>query len=227
MSKFYKYRCKFCGAGFKTEDRFMKHHCKAMERDEQIRTPTGIAALEYYRLWMTAQKRMMPSAEQFLNSKLYTTFFEFAKFAQKTGIPNTEQYIKYMIRKDVSPTIWRNDMIYGEYLQYLDRGADPDTQIQGTVEALLDLADHFDCDVAEVFEHLNSAQVIHMLKQRQLSPWILLRSKKFRDFCVEKASSEQRIVIQSIIKPKIWVQRFKDHPKVLEKIKEIVSALDL
>lgn len=205
----------------------MKHRCKAMDRDEEIRTPIGIAALEYYRLWMTAQKRMMPTVETFLNSKLYTTFVEFAKFAQKTGIPNTEQYIKYMIRKDVHPTIWKNDMIYGEYLQYLDRGADPGVQIQGTINNILDISDHLECDTSDIFEHLTAADIITLLKQRQLTPWVLLRSKKFRDFCVEKANTEQRLVIQSIIKPKIWVQRFKDNPEVVEYIKEVVGALDL
>ena len=226
MAKHYNFRCSFCDTGFVNEDRYIKHHCKQMKRDEEIRTPVGMAALNYYKLWMTGKKRITPNAEQFLKSKLYTSFVKFAKFAVKAGIPNIEQYIKFMIRQDVDPVIWTNDAMYGNYLQYLDRGSDPYKQADATVVFIEKIADALECSTEEIFDLLTPTDVIVMLQQRRLSPWILLHSSKFREF-LEKAPTDQRIQILSIVKPRAWAQRRKDNPKVVNIMKEIVRELKL
>lgn len=222
----YRFRCKFCGGGFVREDRFMKHKCKAMHRDEEIRTPLGQTAWSNYRLWMTVQRRNTPTLETFLNSKFYTTFIKFTKFALKVGIPNTELYIKHMARQEIHPTIWVNDKIYGDYLQYLDRGKDPLVQAQYTVDYLFKIAEALDCGVDEVFDKLQANDVINMLQRRQLSPWILLHSEKFKQF-YNKASKEQQLIFMTIIKPKLWSEKQRENPDVVDKMKKIVHELNL
>jgi hypothetical protein len=223
----YNYRCKFCDAGFVREDRYLKHRCKAMERDEEIRTPIGQAAWEYYKLWLTLQRRQAPTVQTFLDSRYYTALVRFAKFAQKTGIPNTEQYIKYMVRSDVSPMLWTNDQMYSDYLQYLDRGRDPMAQVQYTIDYLFKIADALECEVGEIFDHLNADEVIMMLRRRQLTPWILLHSSKFRDFTQKKMTTDQQMVFKTIVKPETWVSRRKDNPDIVATMKEIVRELNL
>lgn len=226
MAKHYNFRCQYCDTGFVNEDRYIRHRCKQMDRHEEIQTPIGLSALSHYRTWMTVKKRTAPNAEQFLNSKLYTTFVKFTKFAQATGIPNTEQYIKYMVRQDVSPTIWTNDQIYGEYLRWLDKGADPYKQASTTVEFILKVADALDCDPGEMFDNLTANDVIVMLQQRRLSPWILLHSRKFLQF-LENSPTEQRLQIMSIVKPDTWKQRRADKPEVVADMKLYVRELNL
>lgn len=226
MAKHYNFRCQFCDSGFVYEDRFIKHRCNQMRRDEEVRTPIGMAALDQYRTWMTVKKRTCPNAEQFLNSKMYTMFIKFAKFASKTGIPNIEQYIKFMVRKDIHPMIWVSDEIYGEYLRYMDKGSDPFQQANDTVSYIMDVADAIGCEMEDIFDHLAPNDVIVMLQQRKLSPWILLSSKKFVKF-TENAPKEQQIQIMSIIKPATWKQRSQDNPAIVNKMKEIVHELKL
>ena len=226
MAKHYNHRCKFCDTGFVNEDRFIKHECKQMRRDAEIRTPVGMSALNYYKIWMTGKKRMTPNAEQFLNSKLYTTFVKFAKFAVKSGIPNTEQYIKYMIRQEVDPVIWTNDEMYGNYLQYLDRGTDPYKQAATTVSFIEKVADALECETGDIFNSLTPNDVIVMLQQRRLTPWILLHSAKFRAF-IQSAPGEQQKQMGAIIKPQNWTQRRKDNPKAVQVMKDIVRELKL
>lgn len=223
----YNYRCSFCGLGFVHEDRFMKHKCKPMIRDEEIRTPLGIAAHSHYQQWMKLQKRMVPNVESFLSSKLYASFMKFAKFAQDADIPNTEHYIKYMIRNDIPPSIWTNDGIYHDYLQWLDKGKDPRIQALYTANYICDVAEALKCDTGEVFDYLQPNDVITMLKKRLLSPWILLRSSKFRDFINKKTTTEQRMHIETIIKPTTWIQKQKDNPEIVKEMKEIVRELNL
>ncbi len=223
----YKFRCSFCGTGFTQEHRYEKHKCKAMQRDEEIRTPLGQTAWNNYRLWMTTQRRTPPTLETFLSSKYYTTFIKFSKFAHKVGIPNTELYIKYMVRQEIHPTIWVNDKIYGDYLQYLDRGRDPIVQAEYTVNYLFKIADALECEVDEVFDLLQANDVINMLQRRQLSPWILLHSSKFKQFLTTKTTKEQQLILTTILKPKIWSEKRKDNPKIVEQMKDIVRELNL
>lgn len=223
----YNFRCKFCGAGFVREDRYLKHRCKEMERDEEIRTPVGQAAWEYYKLWLNLQRRQAPTVETFLTSRYYTTMVKFAKFVIKTGIPNAEQYIKYMLKQEVSPMLWTNDQMYADYLQYLDRGRDPISQADYTVDNLLLLAENFECDVSEVFENLTPDQVIMLLRRRQLSPWVLIHSSKFKEFVRDKMNTDQKMVFQTIVKPQVWAQRRQEQPDVSSQMKKIVRELNL
>jgi hypothetical protein len=198
-----------------------------MERDEEIRTPVGQAAWEYYKLWMTLQRRQPPTIQTFLDSRFYTYMIKFAKFVNKVGIPDAKLYIKYMIRQQTPPMLWTNDEIYSEYLQYLDRGRDPMGQVQYTIDFLFKVADAIECDVGDIFDHLDPDEVIMMLRRRQLTPWILLHSQKFRQFTQDKMSTDQKMVFKTVVKPETWVKRRKDNPELVAQMKEIVRELNL
>lgn len=227
MSTGYKYECKFCGMRFKQEARFMSHRCTAMKRDEQIKTPMGQAAWGYYQKWMKSQRRSIPSIETFLTSKYYTTFIKFAEFVQKVGLPDVDTFIWYMAEKKMQPVIWVNDEIYQNYIQFIDTKSDPFKEAQRTVDYMFKIADEFECDVGEIFEHLEAGDVIQMLTRRQISPWILVVSRKFKKFLQEKTRKDERLVMETIIRPDMWVKRKTKHPEVLTQMKQIVRELDL
>ena len=141
MSTGYKFECKFCGMRFKQESRFMNHRCVAMKRDEQIKTPMGQASWSYYQKWMKAQRRSIPSIETFLTSKFYTTFMKFAESVQKVGLPDVDTFVWYMTEKKIQPVIWINNEIYTNYIEFLDKKADPYKAADRTINCLFKLAD--------------------------------------------------------------------------------------
>ena len=71
--------CTFCGKHYQRETAYMKHECKQMKRDAQIKTPIGQAAYSYYSKWMRAHRKMIPAIENFMTSKYYTSFIKFAE----------------------------------------------------------------------------------------------------------------------------------------------------
>lgn len=221
------FRCKFCEATFTTESRYLKHYCKQMKRDEELKTPLGQAAWHYYQDWMKAYRRMAPSIESFAKSKYYRSFYRFAEHVKKLNIPDIQAFINLMKEKDISPTIWTNDQVYALYLEYLDRRASPIRQAKITIDTLFKIADAADCDVGDVFEVLYPNEVITLLRQRQLSPWILLFSAKFKDFLVNKTTNEQQIVMESIIRPQYWSQKFQKSHDYIETMKTYVKELNL
>lgn len=227
MSTGYKYECKFCGTRFKIESRYMSHRCRAMIRDEQIRTPLGHTAWSYYQKWMKSHRRAVPSIETFLTSKFYTTFIKFAQFAQKVGLPDVDTFIWYMREKKIPPVIWINNDIYTSYIEFIDKKSDPNKQALQTIDRLFKLADEFQVDVSDVFEHLDPNDVILMLHRRQISPWILLHSKKFREFLINKTTDQEKIILESIIRPDYWAGKKKQFPEVVAQMKKYVHELDL
>lgn len=222
-----RYRCKFCEATFVQEQRYIKHRCKQMLRDEEFRTLLGQAAWSHYQKWMKAYRRLVPAPSTFLSSKYYQSFIRFAKHVQALHIPDVDSFIYLMKERDISPTIWTNDQVYTIYLEYLDRRASPEEQAKITITTLFKIADAAECDVGNVFGVLEPNEVISLLQERRLSPWLLLYSSKFKDMLLNKTSPEQRIIMETIIRPQYWVKKFEKHPEGVKLMKKYVEELGI
>ena len=170
---------------------------------------------------------MVPSAQSFLKSKYYQSFFRFAQRVKKLNIPDVNAFIMLMKEKDISPTIWTNDQVYAIYLEYLDRRASPISQAKITIDTLFKISEAAECDVSEIFDILEPNEVITLLRERRFSPWILLFSHKFKHLLIHKASDEQRIIMESIIRPQYWAGKFKKNPNDVELMKKYVDELDI
>ena len=81
--------------------------------------------------------------------------------------------------------------------------------------------------MSDVFEYLDPNDVILMLHRRQISPWILLHSKKFREFLINKTTDQEKIILESIIRPDYWAGKKKQFPEVVAQMKKYVHELDL
>lgn len=222
-----RYECKFCHAKFVHEDRFLKHRCKQMIRDEEFRTPLGQAAWLYYQEWMKAYRRQVPRSSAFLHSKFYSSFVRFAKFVKRVHLPDPKTFIHLMKEKDIAPSIWNSDQVYAIYLEFLDRKGDPKKQAEITINTLFDIAEAAECSVGDVFDVLTPNETIQLMRERRLSPWILLNSKKFMEFFVQQVSPEERIIMESIIRPNYWAEKFQSRPNDRELMRTYVSELNL
>ena len=116
---------------------------------------------------------------------------------------------------------------YSTFIEYLDKRADPTKQAQSTINYLFKIADSLDIDVSEVFEHLSGNDVIQMLHRRQLSPWILINSPKFKQFLIHRVTDEERITMTAIIRPPLWAEKKANHPEIIAQMKKYVQELNL
>lgn len=222
-----QYQCTFCSKRFVRESNFLAHRCKKMVRDEDFRTPLGQAAWSFYQRWMKSYRRMVPRPESFLQSKYYVSFMKFAKFAQKVQLPDPDSFIWLMREKDIPATIWTNDQVYTMYLEFLDRKATPLSRAKTSVATFFKVANEHNVEVEEVFNVLEPTEVISLLRERRMSPWILLNSTKFTQFYLNECSPEQRIIIESIIRPAYWAKQFESHPDDLALMRKMVEELSL
>lgn len=223
------YKCSYCGKRYKREDAFINHKCKQMIREEELRTPLGQAAWRLYQNWMRFQHKRVPDDRTFLKSKYYNSFMKFVEFVRQTDLPTPEKFIKLMIQENYPPTMWLIDEVYVNYLEYLDKTRTPSDHATITFQTLSKASDDFDCDISQIFEEIPSSQVIELIKQRKLSPFVLLASKKFNQFIVKTSTEnkEQYIILTHLIRVNHWKKYVERHKKSFGQIKRYVAEMDL
>lgn len=223
------YKCSYCGKRYQREDAFIKHKCKQMIREEGLRTPVGQAAWRFYQDWMRFQHKRVPDDRTFLNSRYYNSFMKFANFVKQTDLPTPEKFIKLMIKENYHPPMWLIDEIYVIYLEHLDKTRSPSDHVTITFHTLAKISDEYGCNISKIFEEISSSQLIELIKQRKLSPFVLLASKKFSRFLVKtsKENKEQFIILTRLIRVDHWKKYIERHKKMFDTIKRHVTEMDL
>lgn len=198
-----------------------------MQRDAEFRTPEGQAAWLFYLKWMKAYRRGEPTVEAFLTSKFYNAFMKFSRFTKRVNIPDVDAYIWLMSKDDISPMMWTMDEAYARYIENTDRKLGANQNAKITIDTLFDLKDEYGCEVEDIFNIVEPNVIIQLLRQRRLSPWILLKSQKFKQFFKHSCSTEERMIMESIIRPAYWAEKFEQHPDDVEQMKVYIEALSL
>ena len=219
--------CEYCDAKFTKEQKYTLHNCEKKKRIKVINTTTGRSAFRYYCEWRKCNNYKPPVLSTFIDSKYFNSFIKFVEYSKNMNIPEPNEYIKFMSSKQLLPQHWDNDNAYVEYIQYFDLNRTPREQVNTSITTLATMARIFECDVADVLDHLRPGEMIKLLQARKLSPWVLLFSDKFHKFLLNKVSMEQGIFIQNFINPTIWQQRFKNNPTLVNEIKNSVKNLKL
>lgn len=220
------YECEYCHKHYVREGAFLTHSCKPKDRLDQMKTPLGQAAYLFYAKWMFSTKRTVPSRDTFKNSKFYESFIRFAKFVKAVRIPVPEVYIQVMTSKDLPPAMWTMDDAYGFYLEHVEYHMDPKTSIRIASSILSDLAHEYECDIPDVFERVSTNEILQLIRERKLTPWVLLKSTKFKAF-LNRLTDEQVAILESLINSSFWKKRFADDPKTVDFVKQCNEVLGI
>lgn len=221
------FECSYCHKPFIKESAFLKHKCKTMERHEEIKTPIGQAAYSLYCTWMTLYKRNSPPIETFMVSRYYNGFIKFAEYVQQMNLPDVEGFIRLMIEKDLSPFLWTNDKVYVLYLENLDRRTNPIKQAEISISTMIKLADILEIDVSKVFETVSPNDILQLIRERRLSPWLLLFSSSFRYMLAHRCTPEQRNLFEQLIRPMYWKVKFDRNPEYVDYMKSYVKEMGI
>lgn len=223
-----RFKCPFCDNRYVQEAAFMKHRCKQMVRADEFKTIEGQQAWLCYEGWMYQSRRFKPDVETFLVSSQYVHFMKFAKFCRRVQVADIPSYITIMIKeRNVPPSMWTLPEAHALYLNKLDRLITPMQMVSLSVDTLFDLAVEYGIDVSDVFDVISPNELILLIQRRKLSPWVLLKSPKFANFYTNHTSTEEQIILKTVIKFDFWYEKFSKHKTEVEQIKEIVAELNL
>lgn len=220
------YTCDFCGTVIKREANFLKHRCKEMIRHEQLQSPKGNSAYRFYSYWLSKKARGRHNITTFGQSKYFNAFYKFVTWSKKVRIPDREQYIRYMVMKDYPPSMWTENDVYVEFLDWIDRKWSADDHFRYTYMTLRKIAEVAECDISEALLQLHPNEVLVYVKARKLSPWVLLKMNSFKQL-FKNLTAEQRVHFEQVIRPIHWSKILKDPSKehenqlIHEAVKEV------
>jgi hypothetical protein len=221
------YICDKCHKSYVRERAFMNHQCKQMKREAELKTPIGQAAWNYYQSWMRKKQRHQNSADAFLSSNYYRTFINFVEFSAKVKLPLPDKFIWFMVHKDYPPSMWMNDDVYGQYLSFIDKDIEPMAQVNITIKTFLKYTNEQNIDVEQIFDYITISEILGLLRTRQIFPWLLLFSKKFKEL-LQQATTEQQMILETLIRPEYWGNRIKELSlDEKQKIKDCITTLNI
>lgn len=221
------FECQFCGAQFLSQENLDDHRCREMERFDELETTAGMQAFRCYQIWFKARGFRPPQKRAFVSSPLYNSFFRYIKYKRKMGIPDDKIYIGIMAEENILPQNWYNDDIYRYAMKKFDSEFDPKTHARITLVTLDRLAKKFDCEISQVFDHLRPSDTIKLIQSRNLSPWVLLLSPRFKKYLHEETTKEERMMISSAMNIKHWKMMFELKKNKVPETKDYIKQLNL
>lgn len=222
-----KWKCTYCQRNFGNETMFMKHPCEPRRRAQELASPLGQAAYGYYRDWMKLKKFSQPGAMAFMESKYYRAFINFAQMVIDANVSRPDKYMQIMVDCDVLPILWCRDQAYALYLAWSDKLANPLELVQNSVEYLIDLSEKEGVELDKIFEHLGAQQVLSLIRQRRLTPWLLFCSTCFDKQILKKLDPSQLVAFNAVVNAQYWAGRFAKEKATLEEVKTIVKGIGL
>ena len=205
----------------------MRHFCEPKRRTQELMSPLGQSAFGYYREWMRMKKFGQPGAPAFMESKYYRSFINFAQLVIDANVAKPERFIELMVAGEILPVLWCRDSAYAIYLGWLDKLANPLDLVQESISYLMDICDKDNVQLDMVFEHLGPQQVLSLIRQHRLTPWMLFCSTSFKNQILKKLDSSQLIAFNAVVNSTYWSERFKVESGTLEQVKMIVREIGL
>lgn len=221
------FECKFCNQRYIKEAQFKKHKCELMERDEFVRTTKrGRFAFGIYKTWIKVRKFQPQGRDVFIESRYYTSIIKFAQFYYDYMLPDVEDYVKFVTRKQFLPQMWTNGDVYEQYISTYDDRVKPLKQAEVTFKYMTILANSIECEMHEIFDYIYVNELVKLIQCRRFSPWVLLLSKRFHRYMVE-LQPEFLPALESMVSEDIWSVRFKANPKEYKAIRELVKEFGI
>jgi hypothetical protein len=220
------FTCKHCKKKFNNERIFMRHECTPMIRGREIQTPVGQSAYGLYKVWLEKQRRAAPSVETFLSSAYFTSFMKFSAWVRETGIPDPIKYVELMVGAKIAPALWRRNEAYQIYLEHFDKKTDPIVQATTTIETILTLAEQLECQPGEVFSKFQVGDILELIQQRRLSPWLLFCSMSFKQW-YQGLHDADRSALMKHIGIDYWANRMESKPQAVKELREIAISIGI
>ena len=178
--------CHHCGHPFASERVFMNHTCREMLRHQELKSPIGQAAYQFYCEWMKLNSRKAPPIETFADSRYYSSFVKFARHVKRVHLPTPMAFVRSMVDNKLDPTLWTRDNVYALYMTGYDEIVPPTKQFIESVDFFMNLATEHKCAPEVLFRVLGVDKLLDLVQRRKLSPWFLIASDAFRQFAATR-----------------------------------------
>lgn len=202
--------------------------CYALRlRDHKKNPIIAEQAFEIYKLFMrTNNRKGVGTIEKFIELVQYVHYHKFALFVKHVHIDDISMYLRAMRTNKRSPNLWSNNWSYCLYFEFLDKKKTPIDAIEDTISTLFDIAELADLSVAQLLIDISVPEVLLLMRQRRLSPWIMLHSTTFKNK-LEKVDEVLQLEFIDMFDMDSWQVKFAKNPSAVALAKNLCGELGI
>jgi len=216
--------CVHCGKSFMKDRTHVAHMCerkrRALQRDEK-RVQAGFMA--FNRFWeLTQNSKKQKTYDEFADSNYYNAFVKFGSFVNNSNVLYPDKFIDYVIKSGIKLDHWCREEIYYQYVIDTIRLEPAGDALSRSIETMVDWAGKHSADFAHYFKYCNPNLNLYHLREGLVSPWLQLNTPAGRKL-LQQFDDHQLGLIDQIIDPLYWKQRFKARPNDIDLVKETIT----
>lgn len=218
------YKCEHCGKTFAKESTLSIHVCEYKRRwlakDSQS-CRWGLTA--YQKFYQLNQPGSSPKDyANFSHSPYYTAFVKFGSLISNSRPLYPEKFIEYVIKSGVKLDHWCREEIYYQYVIDTVRLEPAGDALSRSIETMVEWGTAHSADFSHYFKYCNLNLNLHHLREGLMSPWLQLNTPAGRKL-LQGFDDHQLGLIDQIIDPLYWKQRFKARPNDIDLVKETIK----
>jgi len=186
-----------------------------------------VAAFELQSSYSSILKRRgCKSEDSFLRSANFPHFVKLSRFGREVHIPNLSLYLKIMVAANRRPNTWTNDHSYRIFLETMNSQTAANEMIEISAKTIQSLAEKNEMRVPVYVLLMGVGEMLQLIRQRRLSPWIVLNSDLFKRK-IQESTPEEKEVIAKLIDADYWTVIMKDNGSALALARRASEALEI
>jgi hypothetical protein len=215
--------CQYCKKTFKQESTAIRHLCEKKRRylaKDEKHVQLGYKA--FVRFYELSQRIPNKTFDDFIESSFHSQFVKFGSFLSNTNPLYPLKFIDYMINSQVKFEKWCDDETYRKYICHLVQTESVETALERSILYMQDWAERNNTEWTEYFKRVGLDKGIADIQDGRISPWLILQSTTGKDM-LRMMSNEHLTLIESIINPDVWMNKFKRKHQELRLVKDVVD----
>jgi hypothetical protein len=226
-----KYTCKFCKKSFSKETTLISHVCEKKRRAQQEKEVGVQLGLQAYLMFYQSTQSGTKSKtyQDFAESPYYTAFIKFGRYCVSIRCINFSSFTRWLLQNNKKLDFWCSDKLYEEWMaEYLKRESAQDALERAIKEITEYAEDHPELKngFRDYFRYANGNRICHHICSGRISPWVVFNCASGVEF-VEGLPANQVDLLLPWIDPAYWNGFFKDNPKDVQWVRDILAAAGL
>ena len=186
-----------------------------------------VAAFELQATYASILKRRgCKSEDSFLRSASFPHFVKLIRFGRETHVPDLVLYLKIMVAAERRPNTWINDHSYRLFLEIMNSQAAAPDMIEISAKTIQALAEKNEMGVPAYVLLMGVGEMLQLMRQRRLSPWIILNSDLFKRK-IQESTPEEKEVIARLIDADYWTITMRDNGSALSLARRVSGVLEI
>ena len=223
------YKCKYCNKEFVRETTLMSHMCEQKRRiickDDKQNRIAYQSWLIFRRLSIANVKKDKPY-EDFANNMYFTGFMKLSKYMIDLNLPDTEDFVKYLITNSVKMSNWTKTFVLDEYVKHKLRTETPDRAIERTILHIQSWAEDAGQDWRKYFLLVPTVQFVHDFKLGRISPWCLFATDQGSRL-VDRLEPGQVEDLIKFVEPQSWRARMLREPAEKAWVQKVFNEAEI